>query len=196
MQKELRISTPIILASASPRRRTLIDLAFSDVEIIPSNAEENLDSAVDVSCITEELAELKAREVASRRGDKAVIACDTVVIFENKLLGKPKSPEEAFKMLSSLSGNIHTVSTGCCIIYKERCLKFHVESKVKFYDLSEDLIRAYIRTGEPMDKAGAYGIQEKGSLLVDNINGDYFNIVGLPVATLMRKFKEFESLYD
>ena len=196
MQKELRIATPIILASASPRRKTLIDLAFSNVEIIPSNADESKVSSDNLALLTEELAYLKAYDVALKRPDKPVIGCDTVVFYENKVLGKPKSEEEAFQMLSMLSGKIHTVSTGCCIIYKERTLKFHVESKVKFYDLSEDLIRAYIRTGEPMDKAGAYGIQEKGSLLVDNINGDYFNIVGLPVATLMRKFKEFESLYD
>jgi len=193
MQKALTMQTPIILASASPRRKQLIDLAFSDVEILPSNADESKVVCESIEFLTEELAELKAMDIASKRKDKPVIGCDTVVIFDNKILGKPKTEDDAIRMLSELSGRTHTVSTGCCIIHNGRSLKFHVESKVRFFALSDELIRAYVSTGEPMDKAGSYGIQERGALLVEKIDGDYFNIVGLPIAALMRNFIKFEN---
>lgn len=176
----------IILASASPRRKELLTLAGIEYDVIVSQCEETLPDGITPDKAVEELAKQKAEDVFSRNSDAMVIAADTVVALGNTILGKPKDEEDAFNMLSSLSGRRHTVFTGVCIRTKDKTDIFHVATEVEFYDLTEKEIRDYIATKEPMDKAGAYGIQGKGFVLVKGIHGDYFNVVGLPLAETVR----------
>ena len=184
----------IILASASPRRKELLTLAGIVYEVVVSQCEEILPDGITPDKAVEELARQKAEDVFSRNPDCMIIAADTVVALGNTILGKPKDEDDAFNMLSSLSGRRHTVYTGVCIKTKDKTDLFHVATEVEFYDLTEKEIRDYIATKEPMDKAGAYGIQGKGSILVKRINGDYFNVVGLPVAKLNRVIKAFYNI--
>lgn len=181
----------IILASASPRRRELLTLAGIEYQVIPSSCEELLPPDITPWEAVKCLAEQKCEDVFSHYPDCTVIAADTVVALGNIILGKPKNSEDAENMLRMLSGKIHTVYTGVCIMQKGRKELFYSASEVEFYELSDDEIKGYVASGEPMDKAGAYGIQGKGSLLVKRINGDYFNIVGLPIAELSRRLKKF-----
>lgn len=176
----------IILASASPRRKELLTLAGIEYDVVVSQCEEILPDGITPDKAVEELARQKAEDVFSRNSDAMVIAADTVVALGNTILGKPKDEADAFNMLSSLSGRRHTVFTGVCIKTKEKTDIFHVATEVEFYDLTEKEIRDYIATKEPMDKAGAYGIQGKGFVLVKGIHGDYFNVVGLPLAETVR----------
>jgi septum formation protein len=176
----------IILASASPRRKELLTLAGIEYDVIVSQCEETLPDGITPDKAVEELAKQKAEDVFSRNSDALIIAADTVVALGNTILGNPKDEEDAFNMLSSLSGRRHTVFTGVCIRTKDKTDIFHVATEVEFYDLTEKEIRDYIATKEPMDKAGAYGIQGKGFVLVKGIHGDYFNVVGLPLAETVR----------
>lgn len=181
----------IILASASPRRRELLSLAGIEYEVIPSECEEILPDEITPDEAVKELARQKAEDVFNRYPDSMIIAADTVVALGNSILGKPKNEEDAFNMLSSLSGKIHTVYTGVCIRTQRKTEIFYSATDVEFYPLTEKEINDYITTGEPMDKAGAYGIQGKGSLLVKGIHGDYFNVVGLPLAETVRHINKF-----
>ncbi|MGN1089457.1 MAG: Maf family protein [Huintestinicola sp.] len=176
----------IILASASPRRRELLGYAVKDFEIIPSDAEETLPDNIPAEESAEYLAVLKAKAVAEKYPDDTVIGCDTVVVLEGNVMGKPRDKAHAKEMLSDLSGKTHKVITGVCIFSKGRSLSFSECTEVTFYALSEKDIDDYIATGDPMDKAGAYGIQSEGCILVKEIKGDFFNVVGLPVAKLKR----------
>ena len=186
----------IILASASPRRKELLTLAGFEYEVIVSQCEEILPDGITPDKAVEELASQKAEDVFSRNSDAMIIAADTVVAMGNTILGKPKDEEDAFRMLSSLSGKTHTVYTGVCIKSKDKTDIFHVATQVEFYPLSDKEIKDYIATGEPMDKAGAYGIQGKGFVLVKGIHGDYFNVVGLPLAETVRHINSNLSLSD
>ncbi len=188
MSKRLRIDTPILLASASPRRKELIGRAFTNVKICPSSASEAIPQGLSVWETAPYLASLKAREVAKRNPDVAVIGCDTIVILEESILTKPRDPRDAFSMLRSLSGREHSVCTGCCIAYHDTVHCFSEVTKVRFWELDDRQILDYIATEEPMDKAGAYGIQGLGSLFVQRIHGDYFNVVGLPLSRLCHEF--------
>ena len=187
----------LILASASPRRRELLENIGLKFDIIVSSEnEENIDDTLPPKLYTSELAVLKANSVAKKlieegRQKGIIIAADTVVYLDEKILGKPKNKEDAFLMLNSLSGRIHSVYTGICVLrlYDGFIVSASVRTDVKFKDIDEKLIRKYIDTNEPMDKAGAYGIQGRGSLLVEKIDGDYFNVVGLPVSTLCEILK-------
>ena len=179
----------IILASKSPRRQELLKTITEDFICIPSDAEEIVPDNIDTEEVSTYLATLKAKDIYSSNKDGIVIGCDTVVINDNKILGKPKDIEDAYNMIKSLSGKTHKVITGCCIIYNEKEITFKSITEVEFYQLSDDEINSYINTDEPYDKAGAYGIQGRGSLFVKSIKGDYFNVVGLPVANLSRKLK-------
>ena len=181
----------IILASASPRRKELLTLAGYEYEVVVSQCEEILPDGITPDKAVEELARQKAEDVFSRNPDALVIAADTVVALGNAILGKPKNEDDAFGMLSSLSGRCHTVYTGVCLMRNGKTDIFHVATDVEFYALTEDEIRRYIATGEPMDKAGAYGIQGKGFVLVKGIRGDYFNVVGLPLAETVRHLNLF-----
>jgi septum formation protein len=173
-----------ILASASPRRSELLQRIGIEFEVIPSNVEEDIEKDISPKILVQELALIKAADVAKNvESGYLVIGADTLVIFNDNVLGKPKDEENAYKMLSLLSGKTHRVYTGICVIDTEsgKSVSDFECSKVTFRELTDDEIYAYIETGEPMDKAGAYGIQEKGALLVEEIKGDYFNIVGFPI---------------
>ena len=136
------------------------------------------------------LAKIKALDIAKDYKNDLVIGADTSVILGDKVLGKPKDRQNAYEMLKLLSGNTHLVVTGCAIVKGDKCVSFSVISEVEFYKLSDEEINAYLDTNEPYDKAGSYGIQAKGALLVKEIRGDYFNIVGLPIGELNQKLKE------
>ncbi len=184
----------IILASGSPRRQELLKLVTEEFEICPIGVEEVLPEGMPLEMSAAYLADLKASACAKLFPDKIVIGCDTVVIAEEEIMGKPKDKEDAFRMLRKLSGEVHSVLTGVSLYYGTQTTVFTTETKVEFYTLSDEEIEAYLETGEPFDKAGAYGIQGKGALLVRAIEGDYFNVVGLPVAALSRNLKQFETL--
>jgi len=182
----------IILASASPRRQQLLHQIGLDFEVMPSNMDENIDEALSIEETVMHLSCIKAEDIANKiDSDSIVIGADTVVAFEDQILGKPKDDNDAFKMLKLLSGQEHRVLTGFTVIRTgdRKKVTQYEESLVKFYPLTDDMIYSYIRTGEPADKAGAYGIQGFGSLLVEKINGDYFNIVGLPISKLAMVLK-------
>ena len=183
-----------ILASASPRRRELIKLIDENAVIIPANTEEILPSGIYPENSAEYFACKKAKEISSLHPDAIVLGADTVVIIDGIILGKPKDQDDAFKMLKMLSGKTHEVVTGCCLCYGKKSYSFSVTSSVTFFALEDEEIKAYIETKEPFDKAGAYGIQGKGCLLVKEINGDYNNIVGLPVAPLKRHLEIFKRM--
>lgn len=180
----------IILASQSPRRQELLKLITSDFEIKVSNVDETLPDKITPKEAVMYLSKIKAELFAD--GDNIVIGADTVVALDGKILGKPKSEENAKEMLRFLSGRTHSVFTGVTLASDKKAKTFAVETKVKFFELTNEEIDAYIKTKEPFDKAGAYGIQGYGSLLVEKIDGDYFNVVGLPVSTLARELKAFE----
>lgn len=180
----------IILASKSPRREEILKKISDSFEIIVSDADEDM-LCGNVFDIPERLALRKAESVFVNNSDSVVIGADTVVILENRLLTKPADEDDAKKMLRELSGKTHSVVTGCAVISEDRRISFTVETKVDFYDLTDEEIDEYVKTGEPMDKAGAYGIQGKGFFLVRGIEGDYYNVVGLPAARLKRELKGF-----
>ncbi len=184
----------IILASGSPRRKELMHLITEDFTVHPSDAEEALPAGMPVMMAAAFLADVKAKSVAAQFPEDLVIGCDTVVVLEDQIMGKPKDREDAFRMLRQLSGETHTVMTGVALYRGTQTSVFTSETEVTFYTLSDEEIHAYLDTGEPFDKAGAYGIQGKGSLLVREIRGDYFNVVGLPVAALSRAITQFERL--
>lgn len=184
----------IILASQSPRRRELLEqMGFEHFEIIPAEGEEQADASLSPEKYVEQLALHKAREVAARVDDPdaIVIGADTIVVFQDEVLGKPRNEAHAFQMLSKLSGCRHTVYTGIALIQGERQMLGREATKVRFCALTEKEILAYIATGEPMDKAGAYGIQGRGALLVDSMEGDFYNVVGLPICRLSRMLAGF-----
>ncbi|MBO5089362.1 MAG: septum formation protein Maf [Clostridia bacterium] len=181
----------IILASQSPRRRELLAVITPDFKIIPSDIEEIVPNNVGVIESPEYLAKIKAQDIAKKHPNDIVIGADTSVILGDVILGKPKDRQNAYEMLKMLSGNTHIVVTGCAIVNGDKTVSFSVKSEVEFYPLTDEEINAYLDTDEPYDKAGSYGIQAKGALLVKEIRGDYFNIVGLPIAELSRKLTEF-----
>ena len=182
----------IILASKSPRRRELLERMGLAHTVISVDSDEwfpdGLTAEGIVRHISLEKAYAAANEVAP---EDLVITADTMVFLDDKKLGKPQSEEDAFEMLSALSGRAHTVCTGVTVMQGNRTLTEAESTRVIFAPLSEEDIRAYIRTGEPMDKAGAYGIQGMGALLVEKIDGDFFNVMGLPVRRLSLMLKKF-----
>ena len=189
------VNGKIILASGSPRRKELISLLFDNVEIAPADCEETVPRGLTAKETVEYLSSLKS-DAASGGDDDVIITADTVVAYGASILGKPKDENDAFKMLSLLSGKTHQVYTGVTLRKGKVKKTFSEKTDVEFFSLGEEEIKKYIATGEPMDKAGAYGIQGKGCVLVKGINGDYFNVVGLPVARLSKEFSEFSKLLD
>lgn len=175
----------IVLASGSPRRRELLNtIGLEDFDICPAIGEEKADASLPPGGLVKALSLAKAREVFEAHRDCTVIAADTIVWADGRVFGKPHSEEDAFNMLRTLSGTSHEVYTGVSVIKGDTVLSEAECTEVFFRELSDDEIREYIATGEPMDKAGAYGIQGRASLLVEKINGDYFNVVGLPLCRL------------
>lgn len=197
----------MILASASPRRRELLEQAGLLFEVCPARGEEVITKEKPEEAVME-LAGQKAREVAamvrayeeSHRElvtpqDIMVIGADTVVSMDGKILGKPKDEEEACSMLAFLSGKTHCVYTGVAFVLLDASGKagehiFYEKTEVAMHSMDEAEIKRYVATGEPMDKAGAYGIQGKCAIYIDKINGDYNNVVGLPLATMYRELKK------
>lgn len=198
----------IILASASPRRKELLEQIGLEFEICPAKGEEVITTTIPEE-VVQELSRQKAEEVAAMVNsygeqhkeimtpqDLLVIGADTIVAAEGKILGKPKDEDEAFHMLSMLSGKAHSVYTGVTFLFVDKSGKagaysFYEKTDVVMKEMSELEIKRYIATGEPMDKAGAYGIQGRCAIYVEKINGDYNNVVGLPVA---RIYKELQKL--
>lgn len=196
----------IILASASPRRKELLEQIGLQFDICPAKGEEIITKTIPHE-VVQELASQKAKEVAAMvksyedtheelvtPQDIMVIGADTIVAYENEILGKPKDEEDAFRMLSMLSGNTHSVYTGVSIVLlaasgKVGEITFYEKTDVRMREMNEAEIRRYIETGEPMDKAGAYGIQGKCAIYIDKIDGDYNNVVGLPIAAIYRELK-------
>ena len=173
----------IILASASPRRRELLSYVC-EFEVRPTDCDESCDIASPEEFVRE-LSRRKALACAAEAGD-IVIGADTVVAIDGEILGKPKDAEDAKNMLRKLSGRTHSVFTGVTVVKDGEAHTFAERTDVTFFELSAETIDRYVASKEPCDKAGAYGIQGKGCLLVEKINGDYFNVVGLPVARLSR----------
>ena len=183
----------VVLASQSPRRRELLgQMGFTDFVIRPAMGEEVADPNLLPDKLVEELSRQKCAEVAANAApDDLVIAADTVVAIDGTVLGKPRSEQEAYAMLSRLSGRHHTVYTGVTISRGGESVTAHEATRVHFRPLTPAEIEAYVSTGEPMDKAGSYGIQGYGAMLVEGISGDYFNVVGLPVCLLGRMLSRF-----
>jgi septum formation protein len=180
----------LILASSSPRRKELLENLRLNFEISKSDADESYDPGMPPEVIVMELARRKAEDVAKKHSDSFVIGADTVVVYGKRILGKPKDEKEAIEMLTLLSGNTHSVYTGVAIVHGSECTQFYEKTDVTFWELSEAEIHAYIKSGEPFDKAGAYGIQGLGSMLVKRISGDYCAVVGLPVSRTIRELQK------
>ena len=192
----------IILASASPRRRELLEQLSVEFEIIPSQVEEKMKS-MEPSRMVMELSEIKAEDIYNRLSQEekelsTVIGADTVVAFEDQVVGKPQSSSEAIEMLSRLQNNTHQVYTGVTLIFRKgpgkvpSKISFFEKTDVTMYPISSDEIAAYVNTGEPMDKAGAYGIQGRGAAFIKEIHGDYNNVVGLPIGRLYQEMKRYQ----
>lgn len=188
----------IILASQSPRRRELLEQVGITFEVVPSVVEEKITKDHPVEIVIE-LSAQKALDVGNSEQNYAlcgdvVIGADTVVAIDGKIMGKPGNREEAIGMLNRLQGRTHSVFTGVTLYHKDpvnpESVSFAKETKVTFYPMSPEEIEAYVDTGEPMDKAGAYGIQGLSAVFVEKIDGDYNNVVGLPVGAVYQELKE------
>lgn len=182
----------IILASNSPRRKELLSQIGLDYDVIPSSFEEKI-TDMEVSELVRHFAYMKAKDVASSVEDDALVIGADTVVYLDEVLGKPRDEEDAFRMLRKLSGREHYVLSGFSVIQAKtgRCTTEFESTKVKIRHLEDYEILNYINTGEPMDKAGAYAIQGLGSLFVEEIKGDYFNVVGLPLYRLGRVLESF-----
>lgn len=182
----------VVLASASPRRRELMEmLGIRDLQIIPARGEEHVNQDQSPHEIVRQLAMNKAIEVSLRcEGHPVIVAADTIVWHNNEVYGKPENEEHAFQMLKALSGNTHSVFTGIAVLHGDDLDLQSEESKVTFRPMSDEEILRYIATGEPMDKAGAYGAQGKGAIFVEHLDGDFFNVMGLPLCRLAQMLKK------
>lgn len=184
-----------ILASGSPRRKELLATFGIPFSVKVSDAEETIDTSMPPYFIVEQLSLLKASDVAqkikSTGKDAIVIGADTIVVLDEKILTKPADAEDATRMLAALSGRWHSVLTGVTVMNTKNAKSetFYVETKVHFIEMTQQMIEDYVATGEPLDKAGAYGIQGKGGMFIDRIDGDYFNVVGLPICRLGQVLK-------
>lgn len=191
MSETADMEKKIILASASPRRRELMMLITDEFEIITADVDETIAEGTSPEDAVMQLSFKKAQAVSEKHKGRTVIGADTVVVCDGSILGKPENREHACRMLKMLSGREHSVLTGVTITDGEKTDTFFVSSDVTFFDLTDEEILQYASGGEPDDKAGAYAIQGKGSLFVEKINGDYFNIVGFPVSEVNRHLKMF-----
>ena len=190
----------IILASQSPRRRELLTQIGLKFEVIPSTVEEVITSINPVE-VVQELAQQKARDVANVAAKETpkesllVIGADTIVVYEGKILGKPEDKEDAVRMLAMLQGKEHSVYTGVALLTGEQEIIFAEETRVQMCPMTPEEILWYVNTGEPMDKAGAYGIQGLCARFIRQIQGDYNNVVGLPVGRIYQELKKEEGVF-
>ena len=186
----------VILASKSPRRVEILEKIVKEFEVVQSNFDENtIDFKGDIEKYVKDLSRNKAIEVSKRLNEPSiVIAADTVVFQSGKVLEKPKNEEDAFSMLSSLSGNTHKVYSGICLIntYDDTVVTDCDCTEVRFSELNPRQIRNYINSDEPMDKAGAYGIQGLGGAFVEGIKGCYYNVMGLPLNKLYKALENYD----
>jgi septum formation protein len=189
-------SCKVVLASSSPRRRELLNLIGIAHEVRPANLDESMRPRETPRRHAERLARDKASAVAMRNADLITIAADTIVVINRKVLGKPVDKEDAARMLAMLSGREHTVITAVAVSRGKKLRSAIEEVKVKFRRLREEEIEAYIATGEPMDKAGAYGIQGFGATIVERVEGDYFAVMGLPLVRLIGLMREVGVVYQ
>ena len=173
----------VILASQSPRRRELLGLLRIPFTVRVADIDEAMDPQGDPASEVARVSALKANAIP-RSADELVIAADTIVVCDGQILGKPRDEADAFRMLQLLSGRAHQVMTGMTVLYRDKAVTHTEITQIHFRPLSEKEIRGYIRTGDPMDKAGSYGIQSGAALFADRLEGDYFNVVGLPVCRL------------
>jgi septum formation protein len=184
----------LILASGSPRRKELLERIGLEFEVIPSGAEEVI-TKQNPSEVVEELSLQKASDIAAQIPEGIILGADTVVCQDGQIMGKPKDRRDAGEMLQKLQGRSHQVFTGVTVLVKtseELCQHtFSCETKVHVYPMTDQEIEKYLDTGEPMDKAGAYGIQGRFSAWVESIEGDYNNVVGLPVSALWQVLKQY-----
>lgn len=186
----------IILASASPRRRELLTQIGLKFEIMPSHKEEmmrgNSPAQVVMGLAMDKAGDIFAQIGGVKKEDVLVIGADTIVALDNVILGKPKNEEDALKMLQFLQGKTHQVYTGVCMMMADETQVFYEKTDVTMYPAAEEQLRHYICTGEPMDKAGSYAIQGRGSVFIREIHGDYNNVVGLPVAQIWQRLMRDE----
>lgn len=177
----------IILASASPRRKEILELADLKFDVMPSDAQE-ITTKTAPNEVVMELASIKAKDIYKKSEKQSmIVGADTVVAYQGQILGKPTDKADAKRMLTMLSGQTHEVYTGVCVIEDGKTKTFYEETKVTFYEISDEQINHYIKTGEPMDKAGSYGIQEKAAVFIKGIEGDYYNVVGFPIARFLQE---------
>jgi septum formation protein len=191
----LTLNVPVLLASASPRRKQLLQMLNLSFSTASPNCDENITSKIPAEIVMD-LALRKNNALKDQYPEHFILSADTLVFLGTQILEKPKSTEEAFQMLKSLSGNTHSVYTGICLRYSAKTVTTYQKTLVSFAHLSDAEINAYIATGSPMDKAGAYGIQDDyGALFIEKIEGDYFNVVGLPLQELYKTLKtEFPEI--
>lgn len=192
-QGSMSKSKPIILASASPRRKELLALTGLKFRVDAGDYKEDLGLELKPHDLAKYLSREKARSVSKKYHDALIIAADTFIVFRDKLLGKPLTDKEAVRMLAMLNGKSHAVITGYTVLDAKtgKYISRSVETTVWFKKLSPAGIGAYVKTKEPLDKAGAYAIQGLGSLMVKKIQGDYFNVIGLPLASLADTLRKF-----
>ncbi|XP_006621237.1 uncharacterized protein LOC102679843 isoform X1 [Apis dorsata] len=187
----------VILASASPRRYEIMKQLGINVEIVPSMYDENLDSSIykNYGKYVQDLAKYKVQDVYNRLQEDVIpssliIGADTIVTMGNIIYGKPKNKYHAFEMLSSLANKEHVVYTGVCLKTPKKEINFYESTKVKFGDISEEQIWAYTKSGEPLDKAGGYGVQGLGGCLIEKIDGDFYTVMGMPLYSLTKQLNE------
>ena len=177
----------IILSSASPRRKEILELADLKFDVMPSDAQE-ITTKTAPNEVVMELASIKAKDIYKKSEKQSmIVGADTVVAYQGQILGKPTDEADAKRMLTMLSGQTHEVYTGVCVIEDGKTKTFYEETKVTFYEISDEQIDYYIKTGEPMDKAGSYGIQGKAAVFIKGIEGDYYNVVGFPIARFLQE---------
>lgn len=183
----------IVLASKSPRRRELLRQIGLDFVVDVSEIDEDKISHASPLGLAKNLSKVKAEKIAKKHKDAIIIAADTLIVLNNEIIGKPKDKEDAKKMLQKLSGKTHFVITGFTIhdSRSKKEITKALTSKVKFKKMTEKEINDYVETEEPLDKAGGYGIQDKGAVFIEKVEGDFFNVVGLPVFTLSEILKKF-----
>jgi len=196
-QGPFRALAPLILASASPRRQALLAGQGLGFEVVPSTLKEPPPEPGEAPAdYVARMAQIKGQDIALRHPDKVIVSADTIVVQDSRTLGKPKDAADALAMLSSLSGRWHEVMTGFCVLRQQDGISLcrTVTTRVHMAENSPDMLKAYIDTHEPMDKAGAYGIQGIGAFLVDEVQGSYTNVVGLPLRSVLDFLLEIEAI--
>ncbi len=191
---KISISKPLVLASASPRRKELLSLLNVPFHVKAFEVDESTITGKSPQELVCNTAMAKGLPVAEVYQDAIVISADTVVFLDNEPLFKPKTEEMAIHYLERLSGRTHTVLTGVSIFLNGKCHSFHEQTSVTFYSLTNDWIRAYVESGDSFDKAGGYGIQSEGSFFVEKISGDYTNVVGLPIGKVFQELKKLKLI--